>query len=179
MTFIHGTKANHSSQCSEKGHFVTMKDREKSHHQVRCASLFASLEKLFGCLCIAGGESSQAAGGAEIVSSGAQPCSPSCTAAYPIQGGPGPAETLLENADGAVVLPCGQPCLRAGGYPPLKLPVCSPAGLLCLPSGTIWMVNREERLWEPGGVSLAPKPVAFSSGRAPAIILSNFVPSLQ
>lgn len=79
----------------------------------------------------------------------------------------------------AVVLPCGQLCLRAGGYPPLKLPVSSPTGLLCLPSRAVWMVNREERLWEPNGVSLAPKPVAFSSGRAPAFILSDFVSSLK
>lgn len=110
---------------------------------------------------------------------GTQPCSPSCALGSPIQGSPGLSETPLENADGAVVLPCGQPCLGAGGYPPLKLPACSPAGLLCLPSRTIWMVNREERLWEPGGVSLAPKPVAFSSDRAPAIILSSFVPSVK
>lgn len=33
---------------------------------------FTSFEELFGCLCIAAGEALQAAGGAEIVSSGAQ-----------------------------------------------------------------------------------------------------------
>lgn len=41
------------------------------------------------------------------------------------------------------------------------------------------MVNREERLWEPNGVSLAPELVAFSSGRVPAFILSDFVSSLK
>lgn len=157
-----------------KGIFCDHEEQEKSRPQVRYASLFTSLEELFGCLCVAGGEASQAAGEAEIVSSGAQsgtqPCSPRCTLVYPIQGSPGLAETLLENADGAVVLPYDQPCLMADGYPPLKLPVCSPTGLLRLPSGTIWMVNREERLWQLSGVSLAPKPAAFSSGRAPAII---------
>lgn len=41
------------------------------------------------------------------------------------------------------------------------------------------MVNREERLWEPNGVSVAPEPVAFSSGRAPAFALSDFCLFLQ
>ena len=80
---------------------------------------------------------------------------------------------------GAVVLPCGQLCLKADGYPPLKLPVSSPAGLLCLPSRAIWMVNRDERLWEPNGVSLAPEPVASSCGIAPAFISSDFVSSFK
>lgn len=71
---------------------------------------------------------------------------------------------------GAVVLPC----LMAGGYPVLKLPVSSPTGLFCLPSRAIWVVNREERLREPNSVSLIPEPVAFSSGRAPAFILPGF-----
>lgn len=76
---------------------------------------------------------------------------------------------------GAVFFPCGQLCLRGGGFPPLKLLVSFPAGLLHLPSRAIWMVNREERLWEPNDVSLASEPVAFSSGRT-TFILSDFAP---
>lgn len=74
---------------------------------------------------------------------------------------------------GAVVLPCGQLCSRVSGYPPLKLSVSSPAGLLCLPSKAVWIVNREERLWELNGLSLEPGPVALSSERALAFILSD------
>lgn len=87
---------------------------------------------------------------------GTQPCSPSCTLVCPIQGSSELSETLLENADGAVVLPCGQPHLRAGAYPPLKLAVCSPTGLLGLPSRAIWMVKGRRdcgslvvSLWHP------------------------------
>lgn len=56
----------------QKRDFCDYEEQEKSHHQVRCASLFISLEEPFGCLCVAGGGASQAAGGAEIMSSGAQ-----------------------------------------------------------------------------------------------------------
>lgn len=45
----------------------------------------------------------------------------------------------------------------------------------CLPSAAIWLLNREERLREPNGVSLAPNPAALPSGRAPAFAWSEFV----
>lgn len=44
-----------------------------------------------------------------------------------------------------------------------------------VPSAAIWLLNREERLWEPDGVSLAPNPAVLPSGRAPAFTWSEFV----
>lgn len=69
--------------------------------------MFTSREELFGCLCVAGGEASQAARGSRNLllwstdNVGPRRAGPGFALAYPIQGGPGLAETLLENADGS------------------------------------------------------------------------------
>lgn len=69
--------------------------------------MFTSHEELFGYLCVAGGEASQAAWGSRNhLLWSADNVGISCAdlgfaLAYPIQGGPGLAEVLLQNADGS------------------------------------------------------------------------------
>jgi len=69
--------------------------------------MFTSCKELFGYCCVAGGESSQAAQESRnclLLSTdniGSRHAGLGFALAYPIQGGPGLAETLLENADGS------------------------------------------------------------------------------